>query len=333
LSANEELERLKAAASSGDYGAMTALGKRLIATPTSAKSVDEGQLLLKQAMDAGNGEAAEFVAVIFASGMIGEQNWRQALDYLSLSASLGWPRALRQLSILADAPLENGAWGSDPADAKALRERIDAEGLLQIPEKQNLCEAPRIRKFDNFLPERFCDWMIDLARPKLARARTYDDTAVEGKESDARTNSSVSFNLLDLDLILLLIQTRISKIAMVPMFTMENSMVMHYNVGEQFHPHYDYLDPSKAAHAADMRKFGQRLATCLIYLNEDFEGAETSFPEINQKFRCDRGGALLFANVDLEGQPDPQTLHAGLPPTRGEKWLFSQWIRSGPLPQ
>jgi hypothetical protein len=333
LSTNEELGALRTAASRGDIQAMTTVGKRLIAAPKSSKCVQDGQTFLKQAMEAGNGEAAEFVAIMFASGVRGEQDWNQALDYLALSASLEWQPASWQLSILANSPNENGVWDARKADIRELRARINVESLMQIPEKQSLCEAPRIRKFDNFLPERFCDWMIDLARPKLARARTYDETAAEGKESDARTNSSVSFSLLDLDLVLLLIQTRISKIAIVPMYTMENSMVMHYKIGEQFHPHYDYLDPTKAAHAADMRKFGQRLATCLIYLNQDFEGAETSFPKIGQKFRCDKGGALLFANVDLNGQPDPQTLHAGLPPIRGEKWLFSQWIRSGPLPQ
>ena len=332
MNKNEALEGLKAEASRGNAEAMTTLGKRLIAEPSSAKSVEEGQVYLKQAMEAGNGEAAEFVAVMFASGMVGEQNWNQALDYLGHSASLGWNRALRQLSILADTPNEAGNWESSPADWRSLRARINVEALLRLPEKQNLCEAPRIRKFENFLPDRFCDWMITQARPKLARARTYDDVQSDGKESDARTNSSVSFDLLELDLILLLIQTRISKIASVPMFTMEKSMVLHYDVGEEFRPHHDYLDPNKAAHAADMRQFGQRLATCLIYLNGDFEGAETSFPKINQKFRCDKGGALLFANVDLQGQPDPETLHAGLPPTKGEKWLFSQWIRSGPLP-
>lgn len=330
---NEELASLSTAASRGDVKAKTTLGKHLIALPTSSKSVEDGQILLKQAMEAGHGEAAEFVAVMFGSGIVGEQDWNKALDYLALAASLGWTPALRQLSILADIPDKDGPWDAAQADANNLRAQIDVDSLLQIPEKQSLCEAPRIRKFDNFLPERFCDWMIETARPKLARARTYDDTAVEGRESDARTNSSVSFSLLDLDLVLLLIQTRISKIALVPMYTMENSMVMHYDIGEQFRPHYDYLDPGKAAQAADMRKFGQRLATCLIYLNEEFEGAETSFPKIGQKFRCNKGGALLFANVDLNGQPDPQTLHAGLPPTRGEKWLFSQWIRSGPIPQ
>jgi hypothetical protein len=45
------------------------------------------------------------------------------------------------------------------------------------------------------------------------------------------------------------------------------------------------------------------------------------------RHRARRGDALMFANVDLAGNPDRRTLHAGLPPTRGEKWVLSQWIR------
>ena len=37
--------------------------------------------------------------------------------------------------------------------------------------------------------------------------------------------------------------------------------------------------------------------------------------------------ALFFYNVDENGAPDPLTEHAGVPPTRGEKWLLSQFIR------
>ncbi|MBF8292745.1 MAG: hypothetical protein HW392_1572, partial [Steroidobacteraceae bacterium] len=40
-----------------------------------------------------------------------------------------------------------------------------------------------------------------------------------------------------------------------------------------------------------------------------------------------RGDALVFANVDDSGAPDYQTVHAGLPPTSGVKWLLSQWVR------
>jgi len=49
-------------------------------------------------------------------------------------------------------------------------------------------------------------------------------------------------------------------------------------------------------------------------------------------FRANEGDALFLANVTRDGQPDLKTLHAGLPPTSGEKWVFSQWIR-GQLPQ
>jgi hypothetical protein len=35
-------------------------------------------------------------------------------------------------------------------------------------------------------------------------------------------------------------------------------------------------------------------------------------------------------NTDETGRPDRRTMHVGLPPTRGEKWLLSQWIRGVP---
>jgi len=37
-----------------------------------------------------------------------------------------------------------------------------------------------------------------------------------------------------------------------------------------------------------------------------------------------------LANVDLQGQGDLMSLHAGTAPTHGEKWLLSQWIRDQP---
>ncbi|MEP3891356.1 MAG: 2OG-Fe(II) oxygenase [Hellea sp.] len=333
MSVDEILENLKAAASRGDVSAQTTLGKTLIAKPTSLQSFQDGQLLLNQALGAGSGEAAEFLAIMHAAGLRCQQDWPKALDYLAQAAALGWEPACQQLAIFANVKDGAGRWNAAARDAQSLRKQVDIEALMRLPEKEILCQAPRIRKAENFLPHRFCDWMIARARPSLGRARTYDETAADGRENTIRTNSSVSFNILELDLILLLIQSLISKITDVPMFTMENSSVLHYETGQQFRAHYDYLDPNKPAHAADMRKFGQRLATCLVYLNDDFEGAETSFPKINKKIRCKKGGALLFVNVDENGQPDPNTLHAGLPPTSGEKWLFSQWIRTGPMPE
>jgi hypothetical protein len=39
----------------------------------------------------------------------------------------------------------------------------------------------------------------------------------------------------------------------------------------------------------------------------------------------------LFNNVDADGAPDHDTVHAGTPPTSGEKWVLSQWVRTRPI--
>jgi len=65
----------------------------------------------------------------------------------------------------------------------------------------------------------------------------------------------------------------------------------------------------------------------LIYLNEDFEGGETSFPRLQLNHRGRTGDALVFGSLDAAGRPNPQSQHAGCSPTKGEKWVFSQWVR------
>jgi hypothetical protein len=86
-------------------------------------------------------------------------------------------------------------------------------------------------------------------------------------------------------------------------------------------------------YADQVRMHGQRAATLLVYLNDAFEGGETDFPRAGVRYRGQTGDAILFHNVDEKGAVDPQTLHAGLPPTRGEKWLLSKWMRDRPIPQ
>jgi hypothetical protein len=50
----------------------------------------------------------------------------------------------------------------------------------------------------------------------------------------------------------------------------------------------------------------------------------------SRRWKGRRGSALFFWNVEPDGTRDQDTLHAGLPVTRGEKWLLSQWIGRPP---
>jgi prolyl 4-hydroxylase len=108
--------------------------------------------------------------------------------------------------------------------------------------------------------------------------------------------------------------------------------VLHYAGGETYKPHIDFFHPSRAGFDKEMQLRGQRVKTCLVYLNSNYDGGHTEFPKLGIKFRGESGEALVFDNVGIDGAGHMNTLHTGLPVTRGEKWLLSQWIRDKAQP-
>ena len=67
--------------------------------------------------------------------------------------------------------------------------------------------------------------------------------------------------------------------------------------------------------------------TALIWLNDDYDGGKTDFPDAGVRVKGGVGDLLLFHNVTASGSPDERMMHAGLPVTRGVKWMASRWIR------
>ena len=103
--------------------------------------------------------------------------------------------------------------------------------------------------------------------------------------------------------------------------------MLHYAPGQEFKPHFDFLDPDIPSDADEIARRGQRNMTLLVYLNDDYTGGETEFPVLGLRYKGRKGDALLFRNLDSAGAPDRRMLHAGLTPVTGEKWLLSQWTR------
>jgi prolyl 4-hydroxylase len=99
---------------------------------------------------------------------------------------------------------------------------------------------------------------------------------------------------------------------------------VQYSEGGLFLPHYDACDH----HCERMDgKDGPRILTVLIYLNDNFEGGETSFPEIGKQVKPEKGKAVVFSNVDKYGRIIKQSLHGGQPVVSGKKWIANKWIR------
>jgi hypothetical protein len=317
---------------SEDSASMTARGMRLLSGSDGEFAPDAGAALLARAAELGSAEACARVAVLSGAGVCRAQDWQSALDWLQRAAELGWAPAREQLMFLsADHPLVERAkaalaagW---PGDWRALRESIDLRAWLTVPQKQILSESPRIRRYEEFIPRSLCHWLIESSRAKLRRAGTYNALTGMSEIGNARTNAETDFNIVESELPLLLVRARIAEATGLPTAIMELSKVLHYATGQQFGAHFDFIDPVTPALAAEVSERGQRMATFLIYLNDEYDGGETDFPQIGLRHRGRTGDALFFANVDTNGVPDPLTLHAGLAPTRGEKWLLSQWIR------
>ena len=73
------------------------------------------------------------------------------------------------------------------------------------------------------------------------------------------------------------------------------------------------------------------MITFLLYLNDAYEGGETTFPELGIVHRGRPGDGLYLHQRAPGSSPDRRMLHTGSPPTSGEKWVVSQFIRNIPL--
>jgi hypothetical protein len=314
----EGAQLLSQAAQGGHVAAMSLLGHQYLSGRGVPVDMVSGARIVMAAAERGGGRACTTAAVLLAAGVTGTSDWRRALDYLRRGAELGFPLAQAQLRLLA---------GRNGDDWKALQRAVDPKAWRDPPKPRALSREPRVMVFEGLASPAICDWIVGQAGPGLRPAEVYVGASGTGV-SRARTNSAAELTLYDGDLMVQAVRTRLAAALGLSICNMEAPQVLHYTVGQQFLPHFDFFDAALPAEAVEMAGGGQRVATALLYLNDEgLEGGETDFPRLGFKHRGRKGDALVFFNVDSAGQPDRRTLHAGLAPTRGEKWLLSQWIR------
>jgi len=323
------LDCLRRAAATGDLTAKAALGRHLLTQPPA--NIAEGMKLIAEAAEEGSGEAAYLMALSNAAGITVPQSWRIALDFLQRAAELDHGSARAELALLAHdydlaGKIAHGA--TVPiATWERLRKTFDVREWIIVPRPRWTSPDLRIGIAERFITPEICQWLIEKSRPHLKLAQTDDPMTGTPRYGNNRTNSSAEFEFADTGFILHLVRARISALTGPPTMAMEGSAVLHYAPGQQFFPHYDFLNVAEPGYARQVAEYGQRVLTFLIYLNEDFEGGETAFPKLDWRYKGKTGDALFFWNVLPNGQTDQRMLHAGLPPASGEKFLFSQWVR------
>ena len=322
---DDAINALARATQGGDVVAMAELGKRLVIGDRAPALPQEGTQLLLDAAKGGHADAALRLAVLTALGAYVQQSWPDALALLALAAERGSDSARRQLQVLA------GRSGDDAVGDlrwRRLAERIDLRFWTTPPPGQTLCAEPLVRVLPDFVTDPVCEWLIEQARPELKRALIYDPVGGENIADHMRTNSAAGFDLMHADLVQIAVQTRMSATTGVHVHNMEGPTVLHYAPGEQITNHYDFVNPRIPNYQSEIERRGQRIVTFLVYLNDDYEGGETDFPDLGLRYHGARRGGIFFTNALKDGSPDLRMVHAGLPPKDKEKWLMSQFIRN-----
>lgn len=318
----DAVNALAVATRQGDLAAMTALGKRLIIGDRAPYLPKDGARMLADAARAGDADAAIRLACLSALGAHVPQSWDEAFSLLVHAANLGSESAQAQLRLLAGhGPGEGGD------DWVALARSIDLASWISPVSGQELNEAPLVKHYPRFVRDNACIWLMKQLRAHLKRAKIYSGDQVRHITDDMRTNSVGALHLACIDMVNVVVQYRIAATCRLPIDNFDGPTALHYAVGEEIKDHHDFINPKIPNYESEIETRGERVITFLVYLNDDYEGGETAFPLVDVSHKGARGDGLLFVNVLPDGKPDRRSVHAGRPPTRGEKWILSQFVR------
>ncbi len=189
-----------------------------------------------------------------------------------------------------------------------------------------VCDNPAVSVFEDFATPAEANALIACAETKLARALVSHDAS--GRESPGRTGNNCWIPH-DASSAILALCKRISALVDLPLEHAESLQVVHYGPGHSYAPHYDAWDATTARGQRCMARGGQRLLTCLVYLNNVDAGGGTGFPKLDVEIVAKRGRLLVFDNCYADSSVrHPDTLHCGLPVLAGEKWVCNLWFRA-----
>ena len=126
---------------------------------------------------------------------------------------------------------------------------------------------------------------------------------------------------------LLIVTNYLSHILKIPLENFELWQCVNYKIGQEYLYHTDSCNPSADDYVAckeNEKISGYRLYTTLIYLNDEYDEGHTHFKNIDTKVKGSPGSALIFQNTLDNKETNELSLHAGLPPINGEKWLMDK---------
>ena len=217
-----------------------------------------------------------------------------------------------------------------PVDHEAIANCAVTKRVGKTPGlRQLVTKKAQVFTWQNFLSPEDCQRTIALIDKNL-RPSTVTDT-----RGDARVRTSSTCDLGDQpDPFAYELDRRIAAALGIHWSYTEPNQGQKYLVGQEFKSHTDFFEPGSPEYLPNTGERGQRTWTFMIYLNSTPEGGATRFPRLEKLFRPKEGMAVIWNNLTPDGSPNPYTLHHGMKPRRGEKYIITKWFRErgwGPM--
>ena len=186
-------------------------------------------------------------------------------------------------------------------------------------------DDPVVCVFEDFLAEEETQALVAAAKPKLKQALV--SAGQTGVESAGRSGSNCWIPH-GLNPVIEELSLRVAEVVGIGLEYAESLQVVHYAETQEYAPNYGAWDAGTERGQRCMVKGGQRMVTCLLYLDEPEEGGATSFPNLDMEVRARKGRMLLFHNCHPNSViRHPDSLHGGMPVLSGEKWACNFWFR------
>jgi prolyl 4-hydroxylase len=292
----EALALLEAA--TADPAAALLLGLWQVEGKLAARDLASARRHFARAADLGHQGAARILACLLANGSGGPADWPAAVALLDDWAARD-PLARHQLALIA-------AMGLDAEGAPS--------GGFEI---ETICEIPQVARLPGLFSPDECRFLVDHAAPRFRPAQIFHEGQQRFVRDPVRDSDTSSFPVIYESPVVHALNRRIAAASGTEVARGETLQILRYGPGQQYRLHTDAV-PGLA---------NQRVLTLLVYLNDDYQGGETAFPDIGVSVRGRVGDGLLFANVLPDGNADPRARHVGNPVTDGIKLVASRWIR------
>lgn len=263
------------------------------------RDLDEARRLFLRAAQGGDARAGVIYTNFLAAGVGGTADWPGALDLLRRRSAID-PQAGQQLYLLGEMGLDDKG---DPVGP--------------LPEPRIIGTSPDVRLFPKLFSETECAYLAAQAMPLMQPAMVVHPTTGEQIRNPIRTSDQAIFTWPIENPVIHALNRRIAAASGTEEHQGEALQILRYRPGQEYKKHLDALAGLE----------NQRVLTMLVYLNADYEGGETVFPEADLSVRGETGDALLFRNLLPDGETDMRSIHAGLPVTTGVKLIASRWIR------